>query len=305
MYLEVYPDLVFLINFFVDLILIFLVKRVNKKNSSKSKMILAAVTGATSAAIMSIFPWMNSIIRFLLMYALTSLLMIVIAFGRLKLADFIKQWIVLNLITYFFGGFINSIYYHTNIKLWLIEIGNGNIFSNISALYVILAISTIAIVSLFVLWFLRMYQLQRPLVYDVELILEDRCVQTRGLMDTGNCLYDPICKKPVMVIEKSLIEQLLSPQFMKDMDSAMSYLEGKTDDMTTFQYRDNKVFPFSFIPYRSVGKTGILLGIRLDKVLIHTENECICNERVTVAICDNRLTSGREDYKVILHKELL
>lgn len=304
MYLEVYPDVVFLINFFIDLILIFLVKKVNKKNSSRLRIILASATGAASAAIISIFPWMNSIIRFLLMYLITSLLMLVIAFGRLKLADILKQWIVLNLITYFVGGLMNSIYYHTNIRILFINIGNINIFSNISALYVILSICVITAVSLFVLWLLRLYQIHRPLVYDIELILEDRLVKTRGLMDTGNCLYDPICKRPVMIIEKSLIDGLLSPQIIMDMDAAICYLEGKLDESNSFQYKDNAL-RFSFIPYRSVGKSGMLLGIRIDKVIIHTENECICNEGVIVAISDNRLTNGREDYHVILHKELL
>ncbi|TAH64321.1 MAG: hypothetical protein EWM47_12890 [Anaerolineaceae bacterium] len=304
LYLEVYPDIVFLINFFIDLLLIFLVKKVNKKSSSKLRIVLAAACGATCAAIVSIFPWMNLFIRFVLMYLVASLLMIVIAFGRLKLSDILKQWIVLNLITYFVGGFMSSIYYHTNFRMLLIGMGNGNIFSNISALYVIVSISAITIVTLILLWLLRLYKIHKPLIYDVELVLEDHHIKTRGLMDTGNCLYDPILRKPVMVMENSLIEELLTPSIKQDMEAAISYLEGKSDVMP---WNDNydEVFRFSFIPYRSIGKTGMLLGIRLDKVMIHTEKESICNEKVIVAICDNRLTGGKEDYHVILHKELL
>lgn len=304
MYLEVYPDIVFLINFFVDLILIFLVKKVNKKNSSKLRIILAASMGGICAAIVSIFPWMNGVIKFLFMYVAASLLMIVIAFGKLKLSDILKQWIVLNLITYFVGGFMNSIYYHTNFRMILINIGDSNIFSNLSSFYIIVVIFASTIVALFLLWFLRQYRIYRPLVYDVELVLEDRHIRTRGLMDTGNCLYDPTLGKPVMIMENSLIDELLSPKIKHDMEVAMSYLDGKSDDITYLNNDDN-IFRFSFIPYRSIGKTGMLLAIRLDKVMIHTENESICNERVTAAICDNRLTSNREDYHVILHKELL
>jgi stage II sporulation protein GA (sporulation sigma-E factor processing peptidase) len=304
LYLEVYPDIVFLINFFVDLILIFLVKKANKKNSSKLRIVLAATTGGICAAIMSIFPWMNGVIKFLIMYVVASLLMIVIAFGKLKLLDILKQWIVLNLITYFMGGFMNSIYYHTNFRMILINIGDSNIFSNLSSFYIIVVICAITIVALFLLWFLRQYQIHRPLVYDVELILEDRHIRTRGLMDTGNCLYDPTLGKPVMIMENSLIDELLSPKIKQDMEFAMSYLNGKTDAIPYLKNNDN-IFRFSFIPYRSIGKTGMLLAIRLDKVMIHTENESICNERVTAAICDNRLTGNREDYHVILHKELL
>ena len=304
MYLEVYPDIVFAINFFIDLVLIFLVKKVNKKSSTKLRLILAAATGAICAVIVSIFPWMNPIIKFVLMYAAASLLMIVIAFGKLKLLDMIKQWIVLNLITYFVGGFINSIYYHTNLRISLINLGKGIILSDLSYLYVFVAVGVITIVALFVLWLLRIYLIHRPLLYDVDLFLENRHIRTRGLMDTGNCLYDPILRRPVMIMESSVVDELLTPRIRQEMDMAMSYLEGKTEEADNHQYSDG-IFRFSFIPYRTVGKCGMLLGIRLDKVIIHTENESICNERVTAAICDNRLTGGREDYHVILHKELL
>ncbi len=303
MYIEVYPDIVFLINFFVDGILILLLKKVNKKNSSKLRIIIGALAGGASAAIVSLFPWMSSILRFTLIYIGGSLLMIIIAFGRLKPLDLIKQWIVLNMITYFVGGFINSIYYHTNLKLLLIDLGNGNIFSVIPAMYVIAIISVIGIVSLLALRILRFYQIHKPLVYQVELFLKNQHIYTKGLMDTGNCLYDPIGRKPVMIIENSLMDELLTPEIREDMELAKKYMEGKCDEIPSEQY--DKVFRFSYIPYRSVGKTGILLGIRLDKVMIHTEKESICNERITAAICDNCLTDSKEDYHVILHKELL
>lgn len=304
MYLEVYPDIVFLINFFIDFILIFLVKKVNKKCSSLLRLALAAATGGICAVIECIFPWMNPIVRFAFMYFASSLLMIIIAFGRLKLSDIVKQWIVLNLITYFVGGFMNSVYYHTNIRLFLINISNRNFFGNLSGLYVIVSVCIITIVTLVIVWVLRLYLIHKPLIYDVELVLKNRHVRTRGLMDTGNCLYDPIHRKPVMVMENSLADKLMTPKIKLDMENAICYLEGKSDDMPLPE--DNEQgFRFCFIPYRSVGRSGMLLGIKLDKVMIHTDKESICNEKVTAAICDNRLTCCKRDYHVILHKELL
>lgn len=266
-------------------------------------MALSAAAGACSAVLISIFPWINYILKLMFMYGAASLLMIFIAFGKLKFTDMLKQWIVLNLITYFIGGFINSFYYHTNLRLYLINIGNGNIFSNIPIMYVYITAGIITVIALFLLWLFRLYQLHKPLIYDVELVLKDRSIKTKGLMDTGNCLYDPIRRKPVMVMENTLMEQLITPKIKEDMELARSYMEGKINDMSWEQYID-KMFRFSFIPYRSVGKCGMLLGIRLDKVMIHTGKETICNEKVTAAICDNPLT-GKEDYHVILHKELL
>ena len=269
MYLEVYPDVVFIINFLVDVILVLLLKVVNKKSSSLLRIALSAATGATSAVIISLFPWMNIFIKFTLIYLFASVLMIFIGFGKLKPSDFVKQWIVLNLITYFVGGLINSVYYHTNIRLLLINIGNGNVFSNISVLYMVIAISIVTVIALIAIWILRLYQTHRPLIYEVELVLRDCHVRTKGLMDTGNCLYDPIKRRPVMVIEESLMEELMTPELKQAMEVAKTYLNGNSSDIHSQEYDDN-VLQFSFIPYRSVGKTGMLLGISLDKVLHRT-----------------------------------
>lgn len=303
MYLEVYPDVVFFLNSIVDIILIFILKKVNKKNSSIARIILAGAAGASPAVVLSIFPWMNYFLKFVLMYVLASLLMILIAFGKLKAADLLKQWIFLNLITYFFGGFMNAIYYHTNFRLYLLNFGRGSIFSNIPLIYVCTAAGAIGATAVFLLWLFRLYQLHRPLIYDVELVLDDRRVRTRGLMDTGNCLYDPVLCRPVMVMENTLMEKLMTPEMEGCIRQAKSLLEGKTEDMPWEEQADIG-YRLSFIPYRSVGKSGMLLGIRLDKVLIHTDKETICNEKVTAAICDN-LLSGNKDYHVILHKGLL
>lgn len=304
MYLEVYPDIVFILNFCFDFILIYLLKLVNRKNSKFLRMTAGAAIGALSAVIVSVFPWMHVLLKFFLVYAAGAVLMIITAFGRLKMTDLLKQFIVLNLITYFVGGLMNSIYYHTNLRLYLVNLGNGIQFSNIKLIFVGVAILTIVVISLFVLKLLRWYQNNAPETYEVDLVLDGRSISTRGLMDTGNCLHDPIYKRPVMVIENSLMDQLLNPEFAKDLEEAKHYLEGNELDTSQWNIGTESILRLRFIPYRSVGKSGMLLGIKLDKVLIHTGKETICNEKVTAAFCDNRL-STKDEYHVILHKELL
>lgn len=304
MYLEVYPDIIFILNLIFDIILLYLLKKINRKNSKNHRIILGAIIGAISAVIAGIFPYMSVVLKILILNIVGATLMIIIAFGPLKLFDLIKQYVVLNLITYFVGGLMNSVYYHTDLRLLLMTMGNGIVFSNISWIFVIAAIIIIAPAALLALRLHRYFQNDAPETYEVELILEDRSITTKGLMDTGNCLYDPIYKRPVMVLENSLMSELLSPEFYKDLEEARHYLENNNLDTTQWSVGAETLLRLRFIPYRSVGKSGMLLGIKLDKVLIHTEKETICNEKVTVAFCDNQLSS-KEDYHVILHKALL
>jgi stage II sporulation protein GA (sporulation sigma-E factor processing peptidase) len=277
---------------------------VNRKSSSTLRLIGAAMIGGLAAAIAGIFPWMNAVIRFVLMNVITSLLMVLVAFGKLKLMDFAKQVAALYLITYFVGGLMNSIYYYTNFRLFLIHLGNGLIFSSLSWKFVIIAILFITPLVIFSIWLFRWYRNNSPQTFEVELVLEDRKIVTKGLVDTGNCLYDPIYKKPVMVIEDSLMEKLLSEKFRKELEEAKSYVQRNDFDTTKLNMENEHLLRLRFVPYQSVDKKGMMIGLILDKVLIHTGKETICNEKVTAAICDNRL-STKDNYHVILHTGLL
>lgn len=304
MYLEIYPDIIFILNFAFDYMLIFLLKKVSRKKSGKLRMMTAAAIGALTALIISMIPWMNSILKVLLLYGAGAVLMILTAFGRMKGSDLLKQFIVLNLITYFVGGLMNSIYYQTNLRMYLLSLGKSLLLSNVSWLYVVGSVIGIVILVLLLLRLFSWYRRSSPETYEVELHFEGRSVSTRGLMDSGNCLYDPIYKRPVMVIENSLINDLLTPDFAKDIETAKTYLEGNELDTGSWDMGADSLLRLRFIPYRSVGKSGMLLGVQLDKVLIRTGKETICNEKVTAAFCDNPLSS-KEEYHVILHKELL
>ena len=304
MYLEVYPDIIFILNFCFDFILILLLKKVNRKNSSFLRMIAAAAVGGLMTVIISLYPWLNMILKVVILYGAGAVLMIITAFGRLRLTDLLKQFIVLNLITYFVGGLMNSIYYQTNLSISLVQLGKGILFSNVSWVFVCGTILIITLVSLWLIRLLSWYRSNAIETYEVELVLDGKSVHTRGLMDTGNCLHDPIYHRPVMVIENSLMEGLMTPEFARDLETAKHYLEGNDLDTGSWNIGTESMLHLRFIPYRSVGKSGMLLGIKLDKVFIHTGKETICNESVTAAFCDNCLSS-KEEYHVILHKELL
>ncbi len=305
MQLEVYPDIIFFLNFFVDFILLFLLKKVNRKSSKNRRLIGAAATGALFAVFVSIYPWINVLLRFVLMNIIASIVMLLIAFGRMKKRELIKQMVALYLITYFAGGLLNSIYYHTNLRNHLINFGNALIFSDISWLFVIIMMLLLIPITISILWLYRWYKSTEREIYEVELFFNHQIVQTKGFMDTGNCLYDPIFKKPVMIIENSILERLVTSELLKDMNHVRLTMEGHNLDGEQCNIGGEYAHRIRFIPYQSIGKArGMMIGLILDKVLIHTDKETICNEKVTAAIGDNHL-STKDDYHVILHKELL
>jgi stage II sporulation protein GA (sporulation sigma-E factor processing peptidase) len=305
LYLEVYPDIIFILNFFIDFILLFLLKKVNRKASSPKRLIGASAVGAAFAVIVSIFPWMNTIIRFFILNVAASVLMILVAFGRIKRMDLVKQTVSLYLITYFAGGLINSIYYYTDVRERLLNFGNKIIFSNLSGKIIILAMLSLIPITYLLLWIWRICQSDKKETYEIELFYDNNSIRTKGLMDSGNCLYDPIFKKPVMVIETNLIRDLLPPKAYVELETTKKYVEGHEQGVNLPEFDRECMLHLRFIPYQSIGKSkGMMLGVILDKVLIHKGKETICNEKVTAAICDNHL-STKDDYHALLHKELI
>ena len=303
MYLEVYPDIIFILNFLLDYILLFLVKKINKRESSLLRRMIASAFGALIAAIVGMNPWMNRFVRFFVMNIATSSIMLMIAFGRLRKSEMLKQMLVLYLITYTAGGLINSLYYHTNIRMQLITIGNRLIYSNLSIKYIMAAALISLAFSVFFIWMIRKYRSKPGAYLKTELRYGDNRIFTKALRDTGNSLCEPISGKPVIILEKPLLFDLLSKEQQEEFNMIEKIYYGKgviqenLDGIHTLSVR--------IIPYQSIGKPqGILPGLVIDKVLIHTDNETICIENVIAAICENQL-SAKKDYQVILHKDMV
>lgn len=288
----------------MDLFLLYILKIINKKSSSLIKLILASAVGGLSAALLGIFPWLNVFLRFILMNIVTSLIMIRIAFGKLYLSDMLKQILVFYVITYFLGGLINSIYYYTDFKIIITNLGKGHYLSNLSWESIVLSILIILPFVLGLLWLYRWYKSNAREIYDMDLELFDKSIHIKGFMDSGNCLYDPINKKPVIVVEEETIKELISPELYMYLEEAKNYLEVGKTDIVQWDINKEDILKLKFIPYCSVGKRGVLLGMNVDKVMIYTGKDVICNEKVIVAISNN-LISPNKKYQAILHKGLM
>ncbi len=322
MYLEIYPDIVFILNFCIDLILLILVKVVNRKRSGLLRLCCAAMIGGISAVLISLLPWVNSMTYIfpsviiikavsILVKIIAIPLMLLAAFGKMRWSDLLKQGISFCLITYFVGGMMNSIYYNTSIRLELLNLGDTIMLSNISWYFVAITMMIIILLAIGLLLLWRFYRQKEKDIYDVELILEERSFKTKGLFDTGNCLYDPVYHRPVIVIERSVVEELLSKEFLDEFENTKNYLSGtlmEEELATSLEQTETMkklLLRLRIIPYSSIGKAqGMMFGLMLDQLVIHTGKETFCCNKITAAISDNSL-SPKEEYHVILHKELL
>jgi stage II sporulation protein GA (sporulation sigma-E factor processing peptidase) len=230
--------------------------------------------------------------------------MVVIIFGKMSWKELIRQCITFFLITCFAGGFLNSIYYHTDLRLSLIQLDYSVILSNLPIRFVMIAFLCILPLGVFFIWLRKRYLGSRKEIYDIKLICGEQCLEVRGLLDTGNCLYDPISHRPVIIVENHVMEKII-PQEYRSILKLTEVQEIQKEVAVSQELMDSFMIRFHLIPYRSIGKEqGVMPGIVLDRIQINVDGETICQDRVTAAICNHPLSSGGE-YQVILHKELL
>lgn len=112
-------------------------------------------------------------------------------------------------------------------------------------------------------------------IAEVIIVMKGIQYKVRGLIDTGNHLYDPYQHRPVHILEKRIIEETLQ-------DEGERYL---------------------YIPYQSLGEEqGILPVCRVEQLIIHTKCQDIVLNNQLVGLTDLSLNTHKS-YQMLLHAD--
>ena len=107
-----------------------------------------------------------------------------------------------------------------------------------------------------------------------------KLIETIGLYDTGNRLYEPIRKKPVSIIGKEL---------------AMRLLEGEQEWGRRFR----------LIPYSSIGvENGLMKGFVADELVVFVNRYSFVYAHPVLAVAEQSF-GKRDGYEIILHPDMI
>ena len=191
--MKIYLDLVFIVNFLVDFILLFSVKQILKKVTSLKRLLLGSITGSLS--LIFIFLNLNSLELFLYKIII-SILIILITFGPKDFKRNITYFYILSIIL---GGTlylldITITYKNTN----LIYIKNSYFLN-----FLLIIIVSPIIIYLYVKEH-KNYKLTITNKYQVEIEINKEKHILEAILDTGNTLIDPYKKRPIILIDKEI-----------------------------------------------------------------------------------------------------
>lgn len=302
MYLEVYIDVVFIINFIMDFIVLWLENKFCKKNATIKKLLFGAFIGAIEMCIIVIIPFTNYLFNLLLGYLISSLSIIYITYRPKKIIELIKLTVIMYVIAIALGGLMFAIYYYSAIGYGMNQLLNGKQFNNINLYFFILLIMISVII--FIIFF-KTFQKSANVsknIFNVKITINKSNINTSALLDTGNNLYDPITNEPVIIGEINMIENLLPKEEFESFKDMVNNMYDLSRISTIKEALNLKI---RCIPYSSLGEeNGMLLGIVTDKIIISTEEGPKEYSNVVIAMY-NKCLSQDNSYNVLLHPNFI
>jgi len=307
--LTVYVDLVFLTNLAVDGTVLLTTAKVRKLRPGRTRIALSAALGAAYAAAM----FLADIPYFYTFGAkvLVSAAMVLTAFGYGGPLRFIRIFGAFYLVNFAtLGGVIG-------LSFLLKQAGSpwaAMSFTQQGGLLLNWQMQLGLFAAAFALsaWLFRSASFSaqsrerlETLIADVTVTVNGESIQCRGLVDTGNRLYDPLSRAPVMVMEASLWCEWLPEGWAARL---------QTEPADQLVAEMGEAFPDGFVlqdrlrlvPYRGVnGNTRLMLAVRPDAVSIALP-DCAphSNRRVLVGL-DGGALSSDQTYRAIVHPDLV
>lgn len=202
--MEVYIEDVFIDNFIIDLIILYLTAKILKINFKKSLIIFSACVGA-GFTILSLH--INLTSGLLIFYKfLTAMTMLLIAFSFKSFKQFMINFLTFILSTSIVGGFCFVICF----SFGEVTLINGNIHYQIFLpMGVIIGITFIISYFLIkIVEFIKFRAVNSNYVYKAILTENNKSVGGVAFVDTGNTLTDPLTGKPVNIITYKIFQKL-------------------------------------------------------------------------------------------------
>lgn len=229
--MKIYLDLVMILNFFLDFIILLTVSLILKRNVKIIKIILGAFIGGLS--ILFLFFNINSIMLFFFKLII-SIIMVLITFGFRTIKYTLINLLYLYMSSIILGGFL----YLLNLEFSYKHIGILFFNNEFSINFIFLIIFSPIILYIYIKQ-TKNLRYNYSNYYNIEIINKNKKYKYTAYMDSGNVLVDNLTKKRVILIDK---RKLL------------------------FNIKE-----FRLIPYMGVNGTNMIKIVKIDKLIFNNK----------------------------------
>lgn len=266
-----------------------------KTKHPQIRMILSSLLGSIYAII--IYLNILSIYTNLLAKITLSVVMVYIAFAPPNIKQLLKQILIFYLVSFIFGGCTFALIYF--LKPENVEMKNG-VFVGIYPIKVGLIAGIIAFIITQIAFKINKSKLNNKNTFiEIELYNKNKMTKARALLDSGNMLKEPISQKPVIVVEKAILSKIIPEEVLNYIERMVGGDDQERNEMQEYLSK------IRMVPFMSLGKeNGMLIGIRLDKIKINTEDIRLEKENIIAGIYEKKLTKDNK-YNALIGLNLL
>lgn len=229
--MKIYIDLFFIFNTIMDMIIITSVSILLKRNTTYKRIIISSLLGGLSSLIL--FTNINK----LLLELITIIIMILIAFKYKNIRYLITNIIYTYILSILLGGLI----YLFNSKVTL------NTYLN----YLVIIVLSIEVMTLYIKETKKQKNTYNN-YYKVDIYFKGKeKISLIGFLDTGNNLYDPYKKRPIILIDEKYKQEdkyILVPYHTFSGEGLLKCIKPEKIYIEKIGYKTNLLVAFSSAP---------------------------------------------------------
>ncbi|MCI8587462.1 MAG: sigma-E processing peptidase SpoIIGA, partial [Clostridia bacterium] len=230
---------------------------------------------------------------------LLSLIMVYIMFKPENIKTLINNILLFYLTSFVFGGASTALIYL--IKPEQILTKNGIFLGTYTLKIVFLGGIVLLFLIIVTINIIRSKFSKKDMFYNIEIQIEEKTIETKAMIDTGNLLKEPITNIPVIIVEHTLLYDTVEKEILNNLEEMLSGNFEKIPD----EIKNKYLSKLKVIPFKSLGKeNGMLLGIKVDKVKIENEENRKVIDKAIIGIYNKSLTR-RGEYRALLGIDMI
>ena len=290
--MNVYIDIIFLENLFMNYIILFATNIITKTKIRLLKLSISSMLGSVYA-IMSYISILKVCSNIILKIML-SVAMVYIAFNPKTMKSFLKYLIIFYLISFTFGGVAFSLIYIVRPQDILLK--QGVLIGTYPIKMVLIGGIIGFIISITAFKNIKGKLTKKDMICQIKIKIDNKEKEIKGIIDTGNFLKEPISQAPVIVIEKNELYEIIPSNILNNLNKIIN---GEAINLEEY------ISKVTLIPFSSLGKeNGMLLGVRPDETIIYFEEHNITVKNLIIGIYDGTLNKAHK-YHALAGIELL
>lgn len=295
--ITIYIDVIFFENLIMNSIILYATSIILKIKPKFFRIITASSIGSIYAIVL--YTTEMKIYTSIISKIILSVIMTYVAFNPQNVKKMCKQILIFYLTSFVFGGVALYLIYF--LKPQKILIKNG-MFVGEYVLKTIMLGGIIAFIVIKVsLKIIKTKFNPKDMYCQIQIKLNNKKIETKAMIDTGNLVKEPITNTPVVIVESTLLYDTLPKEILNNLECILGGDLSKIPDGIQREY----ISKFRCIPFKSLGKeNGMLLGIKADEIEVEKDDEKKITPNIIIGIYDKSLTK-RGEYRALVGMDII